>query len=138
MKNKMLLKFDSLSQNEQFARVCVAGFIMSLNPNMEALNDVKTAVCEAVTNCIVHGYPDTLGVVTIECEIEDDIVHIKISDDGVGIENLDKALKPDFTTKNLQEHSGMGFTIMQTFMDKFSIKSALNEGTTIFMSKKIG
>lgn len=137
MKNKMLLKFDARSENEQFARTVVAGFIMCCDPTVEMLTDVKTAVSEAVTNCIVHGYPDGGGVITMACEICDGVLHIEISDDGVGIENLQQALDPFFTSKPLDERAGMGFTIMRTFMDEFSVNSRLNEGTTVIMSKDL-
>ena len=137
MNNKMTLKFISISENEAFARNVVASFIMPLNPTMSELSDVKTAVSEAVTNAIVHGYPDALGEVELEAQIEEDTLHIKISDSGVGIENVSLALEPFYSTKIESERSGMGFTIMQSFMDDICVNSRLNEGTIIKMSKKI-
>ena len=121
--NKMQLKMLAVSENESFARNVVSCFCLSLNPNVADLTDIKTAVSEAVTNAIVHGYPDTPGVVTIEAEIDENSIHIKISDEGVGIEDLDKALEPFYTTKPDEERSGMGFTIIQTFMEDVKIKS---------------
>ena len=137
MNNKMTLKFISISENEAFARNVVASFIMPLNPTLSELSDVKTAVSEAVTNAIVHGYPDALGEVELDAQIEDGTLHIKISDSGVGIENVSLALEPFYSTKIENERSGMGFTIMQSFMDEISVNSKLNEGTIIKMSKKI-
>ena len=137
MNNKMTLKFTAISENEQFARTVVAGFIMGLDPTIEVLTDVKTAVSEAVTNCIVHGYPDGGGEITMECEIDDGVLTVKISDSGVGIENLDKDLEPFYTSKPLDERAGMGFTIMRTFMDSFTVNSEVNRGTTVFMSKQL-
>ena len=110
---------------------------MPLNTTLSELSDVKTAVSESVTNAIVHGYPDALGEVELEAQIEGDTLHIKISDSGVGIENVSLALEPFYSTKTECERSGMGFTIMQSFMDDISVKSQLNEGTIIKMSKKI-
>lgn len=138
MTNKMCIKFDSLSQNEQFARTVIAGFIMSLDPTVETLTDVKTAVSEAVTNCVVHGYPDGGGQITMECFIDcDGIVHIKISDEGVGISNLEQVLTPFFTSKPLSDRAGMGFTIMRAFMDSLDVSSELNRGTTVCMTKNL-
>lgn len=135
MNNKMSIQFSSRSENEQFARTAVASFIMYLDPTIEILTDIKTAVSEAVTNCIVHGYPNTSGTVTLECEIVSETLHIKISDSGVGIEDVKSVLAPFYTSKPLEERSGMGFTIMKTFMDSFEIYSVLNKGTTVTMTK---
>ena len=137
MSNKMKITFSAVSENESFARTAVAGFIMFLNPTVEQITDVKTAVSEAVTNCVVHGYPDTMGEITLECEINEGVLHIKISDNGVGIENLNKVLEPFYSSKALEEHAGMGFTIMRTFMDSLSVESALNVGTTVTMTKSL-
>ena len=101
-------------------------------------NDVKTALSEAVTNCIVHAYKGGVGTVTVEARMDDDTIHLKISDTGRGIENIEKAIQPFFTTLSDEEHSGMGFTIMQTFMSDFSIESAVDSGTIVRLSKKIG
>ena len=137
MSNKMKITFSAVSENESFARTAVAAFIMSLNPTLEQITDVKTAVSEAVTNCVVHGYPNIDGEVTIECEIMNSILHIKISDCGVGIENLTQVLEPFYSSKAIEEHAGMGFTIMRTFMDSFNIESTVNVGTTVTMSKSL-
>lgn len=137
MKNKMVLKFDSFSENESFARNVIASFLLPLNPNIAELTDIKTAVSEAVTNAIVHGYPDTVGEVTMLAEIDDDNVHIVISDSGVGIDDLEAALEPFYTTKPDEERSGMGFTIIKTFMDEVKVISEQNVGTVVDMTKKI-
>ncbi|MBR2384817.1 MAG: anti-sigma F factor [Clostridia bacterium] len=137
MNNKMTIKFDSISQNEAFARNVIASFILPLNPSLSELSDIKTAVSEAVTNAIVHGYPDTVGDVTMSAEIKDTEVHISISDSGIGIDNLDRALEPFFTTKPEEERSGMGFTIIKTFMDEVKVTSKINSGTTVNMVKSI-
>ena len=119
MKNKMLLKFDSVSENEGFARNVIASFLLPLNPGIGELTDIKTAVSEAVTNAIVHGYPDTVGEVTMLAETDGENVHIVISDSGVGIEDLQAALEPFYTTKPDDERSGMGFTIIKTRKQPF-------------------
>lgn len=137
MKNRMCLKFDSVSENEGFARNVIASFLLSLNPNIGELSDIKTAVSEAVTNAIVHGYPDSVGEVSMIAEIDEETVHIVISDNGVGIENLEEALEPFFTTKPDDERSGMGFTIIKTFMDEVKVISKLNVGTVVDMVKRI-
>ena len=137
MINKMKLTFSSLSENEAFSRSVVAAFIMPLNPTISEICDIKTAVSEAVTNAVVHGYPDTVGDILLSCEIDSDVIHIKIQDNGVGISNVPKALEPFYTTKGDLERSGMGFTIMQSFMDSVEVISNVNQGTTIIMSKKL-
>lgn len=141
MKNYMKLEILALSANESFARNAVAAFALSLNPTVSELSDIKTAVSEAVTNCIVHAYrqADEEQKIVIECtsqQIGDTgVLHITISDKGCGIENLTQALAPFFTTLEGEERSGMGFTIMQTFMSDFSVKSERGKGTTVKMSK---
>ena len=135
-KNYLKLQFYSLPQNQAFARDAVAAFCLELNPSLSALSDVKTAVSEAVTNCTVHAYRENTGIVTVECEIEGNELHIKVSDTGKGIADIDKAVQPFFTTLPSDERSGMGFTIMQTFMDDFSVKSQEGGGTVVSMSKK--
>ena len=135
MKNKMCLKFDSVSENEGFARNVIASFLLPLNPNIGELSDIKTAVSEAVTNAIVHGYPDSVGEVSMIAEIDEEIVHIVISDNGVGIENLEEALQPFFTGKPEDERSGMGFTIIKTFMDEVKVVSEPLKGTIVDMKK---
>lgn len=137
MKNKMLLKFDSVSENEGFARNVIASFLLPLNPGIGELTDIKTAVSEAVTNAIVHGYPDTVGEVTMLAETDGDNVHIVISDSGVGIKDLQAALEPFYTTKPDDERSGMGFTIIKTFMDEVKVISKQNVGTVVDMTKRL-
>ncbi len=138
MKTRMYMEIDSVSENENFARVAVATFVSRLNPTLEEIADIKTAVSEAVTNAIIHGYEGCEGIVYITCEIEDDMVHITIEDKGKGIENVAQAREPLFTTKPDEERSGMGFVFMEVFMDELSVESKLMEGTVIKMSKKIG
>ena len=135
-KNYLKLQFFSLPQNQAFARDAVAAFCLELNPSLSALSDVKTAVSEAVTNCTVHAYREETGIVTVECEIEDNTLHITVSDTGKGIPDIEKAVQPFFTTLPSDERSGMGFTIMQTFMDGFSVESKEGGGTVVSMSKK--
>ena len=136
--NEMQLKFLARSENEVFARNAVAAFALSLNPSLSQLSDVKTAVSEAVTNSIVHGYADGEGWISITCKTDGNFLHIEISDSGRGIKNVDEALTPFFTTLPGEERSGMGFTIMQTFMTTFSVQSAPGVGTTVKMSKDFG
>ena len=138
MNNRMKLEFSALYDNEPFARNAVAAFCLGLNPSLDELSDVKTAVSEAVTNCIVHAYRGQTGTVVIECETEGDAVHIQISDFGRGIDDLKRALEPFYTTSEGEERSGMGFTIMQTFMSDFSVKSEKGGGTSVRMSKYFG
>ena len=135
--NKMNLKFLSLSKNESFARLAVASFCSNYNFDIEAISDIKTAVSEAVTNSIVHGYEGNIGEIEIECNIFKEYVEIIISDKGVGIENIDKAITPFFTTKPEKERSGMGFTVMEGFMDKMEVTSEKSKGTTVKLIKKI-
>ena len=136
-KNEMNLKFLSISENESFARLAVASFCSNLKLTIEELSDIKTAVSEAVTNCVVHGYVNTVGYIEINCEIVDDIITIKISDEGVGIEDIEEAKKPFFTTKPEMERSGMGFTVMEGFMDKMIVESQKGKGTVVTLIKKI-
>lgn len=135
MKNHMKLEFLSVSENEPFARNIIAAFCLSLNPTLDELSDIKTAVSEAVTNCIVHAYKGGTGTVTIECETDGNALHIQITDNGKGIEDVPRALEPFYTTLSDEERSGMGFTIMQTFMNDFRVQSKKGTGTTVFMSK---
>ena len=137
MKNRMLIKFDSVSENEGFARNVIASFLLPLNPGIGELTDIKTAVSEAVTNAIVHGYPDTVGEVTMLAETDGENVHIVISDSGVGIDELEAALEPFYTTKPDDERSGMGFTIIKTFMDEVKVISKQNAGTIVDMTKRL-
>jgi len=135
--NKMKLTFLSYSQNEAFARSVVSCFALGLNPSLSEINDIKTAVSEAVTNAIVHGYPETLGEIIIEAELKDNSIHINVIDDGVGIDNLSEALEPFYTTKPEEERSGMGFTIMQSFMDEVRVESKKGQGTSVYMVKNL-
>ena len=136
--NEMQLRFLSRSENEEFARNAVAAFALPLNPTLDELSDVKTAVSEAVTNCIVHAYREAEGWITIACRTDGERLHIEISDGGKGIDDLQKALTPFYTTLPEEERSGMGFTIMQAFMSNFSVQSARGKGTTVKMSKTFG
>ena len=136
--NEMQLKFLACSENELFARNTVAAFALPLNPSLAELSDVKTAVSEAVTNCIVHGYGGKEGYITIDCKIDGASLFITVSDCGKGIANLPEALTPFYTTLPGEERSGMGFTIMQTFMSTFSVQSEAGVGTTVTMSKRFG
>ena len=135
--NEMKLEFLSKSCNEAFARITVAAFASQLDPTIEELADIKTAVSEAVTNCIIHGYEETEGIVKIKGRIIKNTVEIEISDTGKGIENVELARKPLYTTKANLERSGMGFTIMESFMDDVEIDSVLGLGTKVIMKKKI-
>lgn len=135
--NKIKLEFLSLSRNESFARSVIACFALQLNPSIAQIADIKTAVSEAVTNSIVHGYPNSVGKITMESELVADCIHINVFDNGVGIENLEEALEPFYTTKPEDERSGMGFTIMKSFMDEVKVESTKGKGTKIYMSKKI-
>ncbi|WP_152394019.1 anti-sigma F factor [Paenibacillus guangzhouensis] len=136
--NFMTLQFASRSENEAFARVAVAAFVTQLDPTMDELTDLKTVVSEAVTNCIIHGYDnDPSGVVKISAEIVDETISITIEDNGQGIEDLELAKQPLYTSKPELERSGMGFTIMENFMDEFEVISELGSGTRIRMKKRI-
>ena len=138
IKNKVQIKFLSLSQNENFARAVVSAFALQLNPNISELSDIKTAVSEAVTNAVVHGYAGKEGYITLNMIIKGNKIVIKVIDKGVGISDLTQALKPFYTTKPEQERSGMGFTIIQTFMEDVKVKSTIGKGTVVSMSKTIG
>ncbi len=135
--NEMKIEFLSKSNNEAFARIAVAAFIAQLDPTIEEIADIKTAVSEAVTNSIIHGYEGKVGLVKLVCKIVKNEVFIEISDTGKGIENVEIAKQPLFTTKSNLERSGMGFTIMESFMDNVEVESVLGIGTKIMMSKKI-
>ena len=135
--NEMKLEFLSKSNNEAFARIAVAAFVSSLDPTIEEISDIKTAVSEAVTNSIVHGYENKLGIINIKCKIVNRKVTIEITDNGKGIENIDLAKQPLYTSKPNMERSGMGFTIMESFMDSLIVESVLGVGTKITMEKTI-
>lgn len=135
--NEVSLEFISKSCNEAFARIAVAAFASQLDPTIEEIADIKTAVSEAVTNSIIHGYEDTIGIIKMHCMIKDNSLIIEISDNGIGIEDINTAKAPLYTSKPNLERSGMGFTIMQSFMDELSIESVVNLGTKITMKKNI-
>ncbi|MBU9714766.1 anti-sigma F factor [Evansella tamaricis] len=138
MKNRMELTFSALSQNESFARVTVGAFVAQLDPTMDELTEIKTVVSEAVTNAIIHGYnEDTKGMIYLEVELEEDVVRLMIRDKGIGIHNLDEARQPLFTSKPELERSGMGFTIMENFMDEVEIQSEPMVGTTVSLTKRL-
>lgn len=135
--NEMKLEFLSKSCNEAFARIAVAAFASQLDPTIEEIADIKTAVSEAVTNCIIHGYENTQGIVKLHCMLKDNNIIIEVSDTGVGIEDINAAKEPLYTSKPNLERSGMGFTIMQSFMDELNIESVVNLGTKVTMKKSI-
>ena len=135
--NEMKLEFLSKSSNEAFARISVAAFASQLDPTLEEMADIKTAVSEAVTNCIVHGYENSCGIVKVVCKIFANSIEIEISDTGKGIENVELARKPLYTSKPNLERSGMGFTIMESFMDEVNVDSVLGLGTKVTMKKII-
>ena len=135
--NQMTLEFPSKSINESFARAAVACFAAQLDPTLDELGDIKTAVSEAVTNSIVHGYPDTIGTITLRCRIlAGNVLDIVIKDKGRGIENVEEARQPMFTTGGA-DRSGMGFTIMESFMTELKVSSQLGRGTTVHMKRMI-
>ena len=135
--NEMNLEFISKSSNESFARITIAAFAAQLDPTIEELADIKTAVSEAVTNCIIHAYENRIGIVKMSAKLKENEVIIEISDHGKGIENIEMAKEPLYTTKPNLERSGMGFTIMESFMDNVEIESVVGLGKKITMSKKI-
>ena len=137
--NKMELNFLAISENEAFARVAVAAFATQLNPTLAEITEIKTAVSEAVTNAIIHGYEKDCGecMVNIKCRITDRVLTVEIKDCGTGIENIEQAREPLFTSKPEMERSGMGFTVMEEFMDELIVISGIGAGTTIKLKKKI-
>lgn len=135
--NEIRFTFPSKSINEGFARVAVSAFAAQLDPPVDELSDVKTAVSEAVTNCIVHAYRDKVGKIDITVRsLEGGILYIKIKDTGCGIENIKQAMEPLFTTAPNEERAGLGFAVMESFMDKLSVRSTVDKGTTVIMQKK--
>lgn len=138
MENEMMVEFDSKSCNEGFARVAVAAFITQLNPTLEEVADVKTAVSEAVTNAIIHGYEEEVHKVKIICQLDNRTARIEVIDYGKGIDNIKQAMEPLYTTKPEQERSGMGFAFMEAFMDKVEVESVVGEGTRVMMWKTFG
>jgi stage II sporulation protein AB (anti-sigma F factor) len=135
--NYMRLQFAGRSENESFARVAVAAFVAQLDPTMEELTEIKTAVSEAVTNAIIHGYDQRVGEVRIECVIADGMVEITVEDDGVGIPDIELARQPMYTSRPDLERSGMGLTIIENFVDQLVIDSAPGQGTRVRMRKRI-
>lgn len=136
--NEMQITFPSLPENESFARVVVAAFAVQLSPTLSEIADIKTAVSEAVTNAIVHGYEGTRGLVTLSAAIRDrDLLTIEVRDNGKGIPDIPQAMEPFYTTHPEQERSGMGFAVMQTFMDDLTVDSTPGSGTTVRMTKRI-
>lgn len=137
MKNEMTLAFDSISENEGFARVAVAAFVSQLDPTLEEVADIKTAVSEAVTNAIIHGYPEGVHTVVVRARLSDQAVELWVIDEGVGIPDVKQAMEPLYTTKPEQERSGMGFMFMEAFMDQVEVQSLPGLGTTVYMKKQI-
>lgn len=137
MKNEMTLAFDSISENEGFARVAVAAFVTRLNPTLEEVADIRTAVSEAVTNAIIHGYPDGVHTVVVRALLNDHTVELWITDEGVGMEDVKQAMEPLYTSRPDLERSGMGFMFMEAFMDQVEVQSSPGVGTTVYMKKRI-
>ena len=138
MLNSVKLTFASRSVNEGFARTVVAAFLVPLDPTVPQMADLKTAVSEAVTNCIVHAYPDSIGPVTLTAALyEGGLVRITVSDRGVGIADVEQAMQPMYTTGNPEERAGLGFAVMQSFMDKVKVSSAPGRGTRVTLSKRL-
>lgn len=136
--DRIKIEFDAVSENEGFARVCVAAFATRLDPTLEEINDIKTAVSEAVTNSVIHGYNKKGGLITLTAEIEEKTLKVIIEDSGHGIDNVKKAMEPMFTTGEDDERSGMGFTFMDVFMDGLEVWSEPGRGTRVTMFKRIG
>lgn len=137
MENKVKLELMSKSSNEAFARIAIAAFVSQLDPTIEEIADIKTAVSEAVTNCIIHAYEEKEGIIYITCTLKNREVTIEIKDNGIGIENINMAKEPLYTSKPELERSGMGFTIMESFMDEMKIESIVGMGTKVTMKKVI-
>lgn len=133
----MLIEFDANSENEGLARVVIAAFITGLNPTLDEIQDVKTAVSEAVTNAIIHGYQGKTGKVKMAAKLVQDMLEITVTDNGVGIENIPLAMQPLYTSKPEEERSGMGFSFMEAFMDTLRVESQVGKGTLIHMTKRI-
>ena len=133
----MSMKMDSLSENEEFARVVAAVFASRMDPTIEEIDDIKTAVSEAVTNAVIHGYQEKEGIITLEASVEDRLLTIIVQDDGIGMADVEKAMEPMYTDPE-GERSGMGFSFMEAFMDQVEVVSAPGKGTTVTMRKKIG
>ena len=136
--NEMTVEFQSIPQNESFARMVVAAFITGTNPTLEEVSDIKTAVSEAVTNAIIHGYEHKEGIVKIRARVDGRTVYLEISDKGCGIQNISQAMEPLYTSKPEEERSGMGFSFMEAFMDRLEVESTYGVGTIVKMWKEIG
>ena len=136
--NEMTLQVKSLSVNEGFVRSAIAAFCVEANPTLDEITDIKTAVSEAVTNCVVHAYPNSVGDILIKVKLFENKVDISITDYGQGIDDIEQAKEPFYTTKPEQERSGMGFTVMESFMDEFSVEKNRGKGITVRMTKNIG
>lgn len=135
--NEVKISFPSLSCNEALARMCVTAFVSQLDPPVSTLAEIKTAVSEAVTNCIVHAYRGTVGIIDIRARIKDDTLYIKIRDKGCGIADIKQAMTPLYTSAPEEERAGLGFAVMESFMEKVTVRSARDKGTTVTMKKKI-
>lgn len=138
MKQEMKLEIQSIPSNEAFARVAVAAFLTRLNPTMEEIADIKTAISEAVTNAIIHGYNNEIHTIEICASVEEDTLMVSVEDFGVGIKDVKKAMEPLYTTRSDLERSGMGFVFMEAFMDTVKVESNPGEGTKVIMTKKVG
>ena len=136
--NEMKLVFDSRPENEGLARVAVAAFCTQLNPTLEEVADLKTAVSEAVTNCIIHAYEGKVQKIEVQCRMKERTLWVDVIDTGIGIKDISKAMEPLFTTKPEKDRSGMGFTFMEAFMDEITVESQVGKGTTVHMKKTIG
>lgn len=136
--NEMTIIFDSRPTNESLARIAAASFCTQLNPTLEEVSDLKTAVSEAVTNAIIHGYGGEVHKITMTCRRQGQEILVDVSDKGVGIPDIQKAMEPLYTTRPDQERSGMGFTFMEAFMDQVTVESSVGKGTTVHMKKRIG
>ena len=136
--NEMKIVFDSRPENEGLARVAVAAFCTQLNPTLEEVSDLKTAVSEAVTNCIIHAYEGKVQKIEVRCRMQGRVIWVDVIDKGIVIENISKAMEPMFTTKPEKDRSGMGFTFMEAFMDEVTVESQVGDGTTVHMKKTIG
>lgn len=135
--NYYKISFPSKSVNESFARMTVSSFCMQFDPTLEQINDIKTAVSEAVTNCVVHAYPDCIGIIYITAKLKDNVITITVKDKGVGIPDVKQAMEPMFTTDSQNERAGLGFAVMQAFMDKVKVCSTPGKGTKVVMTKII-
>lgn len=136
--NEMIVIFDSRPVNEGLARIAVAAFCTQLNPTLEEVSDLKTAVSEAVTNCIIHGYEGQVHKIRLECRLKERELFVDVIDEGIGIANVEKAMEPLYTTKPEKDRSGMGFTFMEAFMDEVTVESQVGKGTAVHMKKIIG